>query len=235
MNGSEPEAASLEQLRAAIVSRVQHELRTPVAIAAMAFEALRSWPEDPAMEERCKDMLGRALARLQEQVRQLDALSLTEEQVERGPTDLASLLREALIELRPFCAARAVRASLAVSGALRALRLDGELIALAFKAVLDNAVRFNRPGGEVRISVSFQHDRARVEIEDDGIGIPQDQLEWVLSGFHQVEPLLRRREGGLGVGLACARSIVERHGGTIEVRSRFGRGTTVALTLPEAV
>lgn len=234
MSGQVRAVAAVEDLRAEIVCRVQHEFRTPVTIAAMAFEELRSGPVDAEREERCKEMLGRALARLQAHVRQLDALSQAGEDLTLADTDLVAVLRTASAELEPFCAARGIRMILVVSGATRSLRLNGGLIGSALKGILDNAARFNRPGGEVRVSVSFAEDRVVIQVEDDGIGIPAEQLELVLSGFLQAEPVLTRSEGGLGIGFAAARRIVERHGGRIEVWSRAGRGTTVAVTLTEA-
>lgn len=228
----------VERLKEAILSRVQHELRTPVAIATMAFELLSSGAQDPRTDEHCKELLGKALKRLSNHLRNLSLLSPSSPK-RMGPrlpeVDVAALARSAAEEIEALARERDVEVSLSIPDhARRPLRLDGEHVRLALRNLLENAVRFNRPGGRVGLAVSFAGAAASVRIEDDGIGMSPDTLDRALEGFFQEEDFLTRREGGLGIGLAAARRAVEAHGGRLDAYSRAGKGSVFVVTFEEA-
>jgi signal transduction histidine kinase len=99
--------------------------------------------------------------------------------------------------------------------------------------LLDNALKYSRPGGTVTIWTSPGPDRTvQVRIQDEGIGIPPEHLERIGQRFYRADKARSRSEGGSGLGLAIARALVEAHGGRLWLESREGRGTLATFTLP---
>jgi signal transduction histidine kinase len=113
--------------------------------------------------------------------------------------------------------------------------VQGDLakLELLFANLLSNAIRFTPDGGQVRIAARLSGKEVWVEIQDNGIGIPADELENIFKEFYQVEDHLRRRHGGMGLGLAIARGIVRLHNGRIWAESPGeNKGTTIKVVLP---
>jgi len=104
---------------------------------------------------------------------------------------------------------------------------------LAFGNMIDNAIKFSQDGAEARVQVAAHPNGGVViTVEDHGIGIPAESQEKIFEPFYQLEPALTRRYGGMGVGLAITKGIVDLHGGTIDVKSKVGVGTRFIVTLP---
>jgi two-component system phosphate regulon sensor histidine kinase PhoR len=103
----------------------------------------------------------------------------------------------------------------------------------AFVNLLDNAVKFNRPGGEVRIETTRSADgKVGITISDTGIGIPSDDLPRIFERFYRVDKARSREVGGTGLGLAIVKHVVERMNGAVTVESALGKGSTFVVTLP---
>jgi two-component system sensor histidine kinase/response regulator len=98
--------------------------------------------------------------------------------------------------------------------------------------LLGNAVKFTSEGGEIAIELSQQGDQLVLEVSDTGIGIPPDKLARVFERFYQVDGSARRRYGGVGLGLALVKDLVEAYGGTVAVESEVDQGTTFTIRLP---
>jgi two-component system phosphate regulon sensor histidine kinase PhoR len=112
------------------------------------------------------------------------------------------------------------------------LLADRSRLARAVSNLLDNAIHYNKSGGQIRISGRATANGFAVEIEDTGSGIPQGDLVRVFERFYRVEKSRTRESGGTGLGLAIARHAVESQGGTISVASKLGTGSTFTITLP---
>jgi two-component system phosphate regulon sensor histidine kinase PhoR len=103
----------------------------------------------------------------------------------------------------------------------------------AFVNLLDNAVKFNRPGGEVRIETDQIRDgKARITISDTGIGIPSEDLPRIFERFYRVDKAHSREVGGTGLGLSIVKHVIERMEGTISVESQLGKGSAFTVVLP---
>jgi len=101
--------------------------------------------------------------------------------------------------------------------------------------LLDNAVKFNRPSGEVLMEVTRPGDgRVRITLTDTGIGIPHDDLPRIFERFYRVDKARSREVGGTGLGLSIVKHIIERMNGTVSVESQLGKGSTFTLLLPAA-
>jgi two-component system OmpR family sensor kinase len=221
--------ASLRQFTA----DAAHELMTPLASirteAEVTLQALRT-PEQYA--ETLASIVEEAdrLARLADRL-----LTLAREDArapsEMRPVALDALLRDAAEWARPLADRAGISLSLAalppavVAG-------DPDRLRPAFDNLLDNAIKYNQPGGTVHLSSRLDAGRVVVAITDTGIGIPGVALPRIFDRFYRVDPSRSRRTGGTGLGLSIARAIVRSHGGTIEAMSTTGRGTTFTVSLP---
>jgi two-component system phosphate regulon sensor histidine kinase PhoR len=228
----------LERVRRDFVANVSHELRTPLtAISGYAETLLDGALEDPANNRKFVEIIRAHSIRLNNIAS--DLLTLSE--LESGRPDLPPEpvpLRAAL-----ETAARVVESEARVRGveirwgAVDDALIMGHRIRLEQSIVnlLDNAVKFNRPGGEVRIeAVSAGHGHARVTISDTGIGIPSEDQPRIFERFYRVDKARSRAVGGTGLGLSIVKHVIERMGGSVALESQLGKGSKFTITLPEA-
>jgi two-component system, OmpR family, phosphate regulon sensor histidine kinase PhoR len=118
--------------------------------------------------------------------------------------------------------------------------IDGDALVLADMAgleqvlrnLLDNAVRYTRPGGAINIRIRTAGHRAEIAVQDTGIGVPTSSLQRIFERFYRVDPARSRSEGGTGLGLAIVRHLVQAMGGDVWAESELGKGTSVIFTLP---
>ncbi len=111
---------------------------------------------------------------------------------------------------------------------------DPALLEQAVLALLDNAIKYNQPGGRVMVRTAVKDEQALLEVEDTGIGIASEHLSHLGERFYRVDKARSREAGGTGLGLSIVRSIASAHGGTLRLSSIPEQGTTVTLTLPLA-
>jgi signal transduction histidine kinase len=216
------------------VADASHELRTPLTILLGHADLALSDPEaDPQQCRRALEVVSAETHRLSRVVARLltlaraDAGSLT---VATEPVDLAELCEETLCRLQPLAETR----RLTYAGAEPLLVLgDSDWLRQLLLNLVENALHHTTPQGTIRISASSRaRDHVRVEVQDNGCGIPPEHLPHVFERFYRVDKARSRARGGAGLGLAIARWIVERHEGTITLNSQPGVGTTVVVTLP---
>jgi two-component system phosphate regulon sensor histidine kinase PhoR len=102
----------------------------------------------------------------------------------------------------------------------------------AFVNLVDNAIKYSKPGGEVKISARADDAQIVIEIKDNGIGISQSDQQRIFERFYRVDKSRSRAQGGSGLGLSIVKKIAEEHGGTVSVESTLGEGSTFRITLP---
>jgi signal transduction histidine kinase len=221
--------------RSRFLRRLDHELKNPLTAIRAGLANLDMSQSDPARQQ--------ALASVEAQVLRLSQLTsdlrklaeLEARPLERDRVDIAELLREAvsLAEERPGVSSRSVVLALPQAPwPVPEVLGDWDLLFLAIYNLLDNALKFT--GEDDRVEVRAVDDRGYVlvEVADTGPGIPDEELPRVWEELYRGQQA--RGVPGSGLGLALARTIVERHGGEIRLRSRVGQGTAVAVRLPVA-
>lgn len=228
-----------EQLRKDFVADVSHELRTPLAaIRGYAETLLDGALEDEQNNRKFVEIILSHAIRLNNIASDLLVLSeLDSEQEPPAPPTRVSLLevvQSVLNTVEKTAAARGVKLNpsgcqnCAVIG-LR-YRIEQVLINL-----VDNAIKFNRPDGEVRIECVCSPDgRVRISVADTGIGIPNEDLKRIFERFYRVDKARSRPAGGTGLGLPIVKEVVDRMNGTISVESQLGRGSRFTILLPAA-
>ncbi|MCI0586196.1 MAG: ATP-binding protein, partial [Planctomycetes bacterium] len=230
---------TLERLEVAFARQARftadasHELRTPVAIVrAQADQALlgSGSPEEYRAAlgacSRAAQRMGDLLARLL----RLARADADEEPVRRESVDLGTVVRESAELLRP--SAEAARVELRCEAAPVRVGGDARLLADVVSNLVENGVRYNRPGGRVDASLVREDGEAVLRVSDTGIGIPPEAQPHVFERFYRVDPARSREHGGSGLGLSIVRWIVEAHGGSIGLESRQNVGSTFTVRLP---
>lgn len=229
---------AVDRLKSEFVSVVSHELRTPLtsirgSLGLLASGAMGEMPEDAAQ------MLAIAVNNTDRLVRLInDILDL--ERIEAGRDTM---------DIRPCSAARVVlEAGSGVAGAAEAAGVqlvtipvdadvngDPDRLVQALTNLAGNAIKFSEPGGKVTIEGLVEGDEVVLRVLDEGRGIPPEMLESVFDRFRQVDATDAREKGGTGLGLAITKSIVDLHGGRIDVTSTVGEGSCFAIVLPRHV
>ncbi|MGH8959487.1 MAG: ATP-binding protein [Acidimicrobiia bacterium] len=225
------ERARVEAMRRDFVASASHELKTPVAAILASTEALQlALARDASSAGRFGEQIERSAHQLAKLVADLLDLSrLESHEPEHELFRLGEVAEEELARVRPFADDSAVTLTASVED----LEFHGSRrdLGLAIRNLLDNAIR-HTAGGKVVLTLARRNGDAVVEVTDNGEGIPRRELSRIFERFYRVDSARSRATGGTGLGLAIVRHIVERHGGSVEVESELGRGSTFRLTLP---
>ena len=225
-------AKRTEQLRRDFVANASHELKTPVASILALASALQQASGDPSALDRFLDLLEREADRLSRLVSDLLDLSrLESETVELRPVRLDRILLEESEKVGTSARNASLRLVVEQPGETLVMGRESDL-GLMVHNLLDNAIRYTQPGGEVRLSLLREDHEAVIRVDDTGIGIPGADLERVFERFYRVDAARSRETGGTGLGLSIVRHVAESHHGEVGVRSVLGAGTTFSVRLP---
>lgn len=237
--GSEPPAAGPPSERTArrLLAMVSHELRaplSPILLAAMALERDAGLPADA--RRRASSIVRNATLenRLVEDLLDLARIDRGKVALDRRPTDLREVVQEALRTSGAELAAKGVRLEVDFGPeGPQLLAADPLRLQQALWNLLGNALKFTPPGGAVQVTSRRDGGEWVVEVADTGIGIEASRLSRVFAPFEQGSAEITRLYGGLGVGLAISKAMVEAHGGTLTAASEGpGRGATFTVRLP---
>lgn len=233
---------ALEPVRSAFqrqrefIATASHQLRTPVAIIRADAEALqRSLPNLPPEDAQLLQDMAHESQFLGGVIQQLVAIARLEGS--RNGThgdvlDLVPLVQATVEAVSPLGLEKGLSFSMAASQPSARVKGDAVQLRLALMTLLDNAVKYNRPGGSVRVEVRGQGPWVEVAIADTGEGIPLEEQEKVFQRFYRGSGSRSRSTEGAGLGLPIAREVARAHGGDVTLSSRPGEGTTVVLRLP---
>lgn len=212
-----------------------HELRAPVALIRTTAEFTLGRRRDPeAYEAAMKDVLVEAertthlldsLLTLARGDSGLDTLDLS-------PTDLGEAVRDAIEERQTFALEKNIPVEYDCPEEELEINGDSDALRRLFVILIDNAVKYTDPGGDIRITVRKNGSSAEATVTDTGIGIAKQDQPHIFDRFWRVDKVRSREAGGAGLGLSIARWIVDQHHGTIEVASEPGRGSTFRVTVP---
>jgi signal transduction histidine kinase len=151
--------------------------------------------------------------------------------MDRKPVDLVALLEEVLNQLGPMAREKSVNL---VLGEIEPMEVPGDLVHLRrlLLNLVDNAVKYSRPGGEVKVSIGRTDEWAELIVADTGTGIPADERQKIFQRFYRSPEARGSSQGGSGLGLAIVKSIAEAHGGKVELESEPGKGSAFKIRLP---
>jgi signal transduction histidine kinase len=215
------EMEGLERLRRDLVANVSHELKTPISAIRAHLENLHDGVEQP--DHALLGLMVRQAERLSGLVDQLLELSRLESgdvPLKLEPVHVGPLVDQVASEIEVARSNRAIRLENLVAADLPPVQADRERIHQVLFNLLDNACRFSPAGGVVTVGAVRHNGSFEVTVEDRGPGIPEEHLSRVFERFYRVDPARSRDDGGTGIGLAIAKSVVEAHGGTIWAENR---------------
>lgn len=226
----------LERVRKDFVANVSHELRTPLtAIRGYAETLLDGGLEDPEQNRKFLEVILNHSIRLNNIASDLLLLSELESgrsHAEQDPVSVRVVVDAALRAVEAEAESRKVHL---VRGRVDEVEVAGSRVRLeqAVINLLNNAVKFNRNGGQVRVD-ALRPDDATVciSVSDNGIGIPSEHLSRIFERFYRVDKVRSREVGGTGLGLSIVKHVADRMGGTIKVESQVGKGSTFTIILP---
>ena len=224
-------ASRLDQMDASrrdLLADVTHELRTPLTVVQGNLEGMIDGVY-PADEPHLKNILEETqiLSRLVDDLRTLALAESGALQLKKEPTDLALLVRETVQAFQTQADTKGILLSVETAPDLPWLELDPGRIHQVLANLLANSMRYTPDGGQVAVRYRLAEGDPMVEVQDSGPGIPADELPHVFERFYKSTD-----SGGMGLGLAIARRLVEAHAGTITAESPAGQGTTIRFNLP---
>lgn len=229
-----------EQVRKDFVSNVSHELKTPLMAISAAVETLLSGAiNDSAHNVRFLNTIDRYAQRLQFLIKDILTLSKIENALpaeEFQSLKLPDVINQAIDDVRGLADRGRITLVQQVSesgaeGVLKVLGRPSELRQV-FINLLENAVNYTPEGGRVQVSLVRDGSYAMVNVEDNGVGIPPEQLPRIFERFYRVDPARSREKGGTGLGLSIVKHSVLAHQGTVDVNSQEGKGTVFTVRLP---
>ena len=230
------ERRRLDAMRTDFIANISHELKTPVGAMAVLADALSG--EDDA--ETVQRLVGRMVFEAERAARTIDdLLQLTEIELgtvfDRVPLDAVAILRASADRVRHSAKERAVAVHLAESSLPVTVMGDPRQLASAVGNLVENAVKYSEAGGRVDLAAAIDGDSVTFTVTDEGVGIPQREIERIFERFYRVDKARSRGTGGTGLGLAIVRHVATNHGGAVEVTSVEGEGSTFVLRIPHAV
>ena len=229
------ELARSTNIRRQMTADIAHELRTPISIILGHADAVHDRVLPPTQEtfdiirdEACR------LERLVEDLRTLSRADAGELALTRRPIPPATLLEDAAAAYHPLALERGIEVRREIAPDLPEVDVDPDRMAQVLGNLLSNALRYTLKGGVVTLAASLLEYEVEIRVQDTGPGIEAEDIQHVFDRFYRADKSRQRDSGGLGLGLAIAKSIVENHGGRIWAESPDDSGTTFVIMLPIA-
>ncbi len=225
----------VDRLKSEFLNIAAHELRTPLSVL-LGYAMMLRGELDGSLQEYSAAMVDSALqlTRLVDDMTNLRYLEAGGVILNLQSLDLREFLPR---EVEQFCQVnqdKGHQVSVEVAPDLPPARADEEKIGLVLGNLLSNAAKFTPAGGQIRVWAQPHDDKVLVAVQDCGCGIPAEEWERIFEPFYQVGDSLRRKHGGMGLGLSIARELVLLHGGKVWVESQVGAGSTFFFTLPRS-
>ncbi|SEF97406.1 Signal transduction histidine kinase [Butyrivibrio sp. Su6] len=225
----------LDDSRQEFVSNVSHELKTPITSIKVLADSLlsqedvpnevyREFMTDIGEEIDREDKIINDLLALVKMDKKASGLSITS-------VDVVSLTEVVLKRMRPIARKHNIDLTLESNRAITA-EIDEVKISLVIMNLVENAIKYNKENGTVKVELDADHQYFSIKVIDTGIGIPEDSLDHIYERFYRVDKSRSREIGGTGLGLAIARNAVLMHRGSIDVQSTLGEGTTFTVRIP---
>ena len=226
----------LDDSRQEFVSNVSHELRTPITSMKVLADSLLSMGEGapPELYRDFMEDIGKEVDREDKIIKDLLTLVRMDKkspEIEFKHVDIEELIETVLKRIKPIAMQRDIELTFISKRSVTA-EIDELKISQVITNLVENAVKYNNDGGSVKVVLDADHQYFTVKIIDNGVGIPEEDVDHVFERFYRVDKSRSREIGGTGLGLAIAKSAVLMHRGTIDVESKLGVGTTFTVKIP---
>src|SRR5438874_1598304 len=230
---------TLERARADFVTTASHELRTPLTAIYGSIRTLISRAD--ALDESQRARLLRMIEQESEHLAQIVDQLLVTAQIDRGrlrmeerDCDIAELC-SSVIEAAEARKPESIQLGLVAPASTPPLKCDPPKLKQVLVNLVENAIKYSPEGGRIEVRIADTPDRLRIDVQDEGLGIPPSEQARIFEKFYRLDAEMTRGVGGSGLGLYISREIVEQMGGLLSVRSRRGSGSTFTVMLPRIV
>jgi PAS domain S-box-containing protein len=231
-------AEEADRLKDEFLATLSHELRTPLTSILGWASMIRNNEVEGVNAQRAIETIernARSQARLIDDLLDVSRIITGNLRLELNPLNLAPIVEAAIDALRPTADAKGIQLRTEIAPTVCLVRGDANRLRQVIWNLLSNAIKFTQRGGSVTIDLNCTDAIVRLMVNDTGEGIPAEFLPYVFDRFRQAEGSISRKQGGLGLGLAVVRHLVELHGGNVSAQSAgFGKGSTFTVDLPMA-
>jgi two-component system sensor histidine kinase SenX3 len=230
----ESEAQRVHEVRRDFVANISHELKTPIGALSLLSEAVLGAKDDPEAVKKFATRMQSEAKRLTDLVQEIIQLSRVQDS---DPLKIAQefgvndLIKEAIDQCKTTSDARQISVNFAESQDCL-VKGDREQLVMAIHNLIENAINYSPESTNVSITSKLQDSIIEISVTDQGIGIPESEVERIFERFYRVDPARSRQTGGTGLGLSIVKHIVTKHGGEIKVWSAENVGSTFSIRLP---
>jgi two-component system phosphate regulon sensor histidine kinase PhoR len=230
------ESARYQELRKEFVANVSHELRTPLTLIRGFVETLQDGAlQDPVRGPEFLSIISKhssQLTNLVENLLDLSRLESPQALRKQVRVDMKGILSRVTELQMPGARKKNQKLALSVPAHLPLILGDPDYLERAVSNLVDNAIKYTPEGGTIQVSATWNGTNLSVQVEDNGIGIPEKDLPRIFERFYRVDKSRSRDMGGTGLGLAIVKHVVQSHGGTVDVTSKPGKGSSFRLSFP---
>lgn len=229
----------IDQIKTRFYTNVSHEFRTPLTLILGPLESATSLAASSGNLQiaRNLEMVNRNAQRLLELINQLMDFSKLESgnmKLQLQESDIVRFLRTCTLSFSSLAVSKGIALQFKTTAEYAITSFDKDKLEKILNNLLSNALKFTREGGSVEVMVDFSKVGVVLQVTDDGIGIPEDKIEYIFNRFYQLDSNARTFEG-TGIGLALLKELVLLCNGEVEVKSKEGKGTIFVLTFPMAI
>ena len=224
----------LDSMRRDFVANISHELKTPIGALSILAEAVLEASDDPAAIKKFASRMQIEATRLSELVQEVINLSRLQDEdplKNAEVLDVATIAREAIDESRLAAEKQKIEIVFSDHESCSVLGDKGQL-RMAMSNLINNAINYSPVSTRVGIGINCKDEIVEFTVTDQGVGIPEKDLERIFERFYRVDPARSRETGGTGLGLSIVKHVASNHGGDISVWSLEGQGSTFTLRLP---
>lgn len=222
----------VDQMKSELVSTVSHELRTPLSSVLGFTELLITKDLQKERQQKYLTTIHKEAKRLTNLINDFLDLQRMESGNQSYEMELCKVDEVAMDVVRHFKHEKKHDVFLIDEAQHVTVRADRERLIQVFTNVMSNAIKFSPNGGDVKIRLKNEKDQLLISIQDQGLGIPENEVPMLFKKFHRIDNSERRKIGGTGLGLAICKEIIESHQGSIWIESTEGKGSTIYITLP---
>ncbi len=226
------ERTRIDAVRTDFVANISHELKTPVGALSILADTIRDEDDLEVIHRLSSKMVKEAnrMAKIIDDLLELSRIELDASAVPE-PVSIFSVIAESIDRMAYFAAQAGISIVSQLPEADCVVKGDRLQLVSAVSNLIDNAVKYSEKGDEVTVRVSPQDETVDISVSDEGIGIPPSDVDRIFERFYRVDRARSRGTGGTGLGLSIVRHVMNNHGGSVNVTSQEGEGSTFVLTL----
>ena len=229
------EHVKLDNMRKEFVADVSHELKTPITSIMGYADTLLEGEYDKETQDKFLNVIAteaRRMAKLVTDLLTLSRYDSNRKRTEKTTFDLGDLVKKCQDKLAIEIKKKNHKVNCFVTADVPPVYADKDDIERVILNILTNSIKYTKDGGEIKIYVGFVYNDAYIKVFDNGIGIPEDDLNRIFERFYRVDKARTREMGGTGLGLSIAKEILDKNGGSIDIKSVVGEGTEVVIKIP---